>query len=404
MNRYLKTTNAMQLILTARFSFSSKSFSLFSGTERVFSLDFSRLGDTYKATEEESGRRDELALSEDEYIRAPELLKKRLASHGFLDGLPAPGTSRQAGGRIISHIGIKTSVPGSFFQKHHPVDTSFVAALKHAKPKAAPEVNMLTEAILVLKKTFPESSAFAISDTLFFSQLSKPARNYAVPENFSRRHDAYRFGGNGLALESILEKLKRMPGGMNSRTVVVYLDSTGSVTAINNDTPVDTSTGFSALEGLPGETNSGSIDPAVPLYLSAEKTWNADDAVYYLSRESGFLGAGESLITLDKSPNGAQMRNLLIHRVRKEIGGAVALLGGLDRIVLSGCILVSSPELRKRLLMQFEYLGVFLDDFANGRLSHEESRTISRAGSGVTVSVVPAEEDRVMTNALARLV
>ena len=157
---------------------------------------------------------------------------------------------------------------------------------------------------------------------------------------------------------------------------------------------VDTTMGFSALDGVPMGTRCGSIDPGVLLYLMRERGMNVDALEDLLYNRSGLLGlSGESgdmrVLLSSKSPMAADAIDLFTFRVAREIGSLAATLGGLDGLVFTGGIGEHSPDIRREIGVRASWLGLTLDEGANAR----GERLISASGSRVSAWVIPTDEE-----------
>jgi acetate kinase len=188
------------------------------------------------------------------------------------------------------------------------------------------------------------------------------------------------------------------------RIVTLQLGGGSSATAIERGRPVDTSMGFSPLEGLVMGTRSGDLDPAAVAYLAAKRHTSADRVIDWLNHECGLKGvsgvSGEmrQLLSEPRSLSAQFAIELYCYRVTKYLGAYLAVLRGYDGIVFGGGVGEHAPEVRARILGPLAWAGVELEPHANDRALGSEAR-ISRPGSPIEVQVIPSDEDRLLAHA-----
>jgi acetate kinase len=242
--------------------------------------------------------------------------------------------------------------------------------------------------------------AVAVFDTAFFRRLPPAARTYALPASWRAAHSIERYGFHGIAHEYLYRRCAARSQGRVNRAVTLQLGSGCSAAALREGLPVDTSMGFTPLEGLVMGTRAGDVDTGILLHLArAGEPWADLDAA--LNRESGLLGLSEQtgdmteLLLLEQrgEPRAALAVDVFCHRARKYIGAFAAVLGGLDVLAFGGGIGENAAAVRRRICEDFEWLGLELDERAN--LSPDDGdRLISSASSAVAVHVIPVREER----------
>jgi acetate kinase len=250
-----------------------------------------------------------------------------------------------------------------------------------------------------LKVCGPEVVQVGAFDTAFFADLPRVAREYAVARRIGTDHGVRRYGFHGLAHEAMLHRWQRLhpelPGG--GRLITLQLGGGCSIAAISSGRPVDTSMGFSPLEGLVMATRSGDIDPAVVPYLQRRLSASADEILERLNRESGLAGLSGgssdlSALTCSTDPGAHFAVDLYCYRARKYIGSYLAVLGGCDGIAFGGGVGEHVPVVRARVLEGLQWAGIELDRTGNEACQGQEAR-ISLAHSQVAVHVIPVDED-----------
>ena len=247
----------------------------------------------------------------------------------------------------------------------------------------------------------------AVFDTAFYSRLPEAAAAYALPGELCRTHGVRRYGFHGLAHSAMLKRWQQtMPaleGG--GRLITIQLGAGCSMTAIKNGRAVDTSMGFTPLEGLVMATRSGDVDPGLIAYLMKAAALSAEDIEGLLNNSSGLLGvsgtSGDMRVLLDSGEQGARLAvDLYCYRVRKYIGAYMAVLGGADAILFGGGVGENAPAVRERVLSGMQWCGIELDPALNADTIGKEG-DISAASAMVRVRVIPVDEAAVLAQEAA---
>ena len=255
-------------------------------------------------------------------------------------------------------------------------------------------------ALDLVSELLPRVPHIACFDTAFHASIPQAAATYAVPEDWRLHHAIRRYGFHGLshayAARRAAEMLDRSVEEM--RTVTCHLGAGASLAAVNGGVSVDTTMGFTPLEGLVMATRSGTIDPGIVLWLQQQAGLPVDEIAEALERRSGLAGlAGTSdmkeIITrADAGDRDARLAlDVYVHRLCASVAAMVASLGGLDALVFTGRIGERAPSIRELVGERLGWLGVALDSRANGT-SHTEA-DISAPGARVSALVVEARED-----------
>jgi acetate kinase len=194
------------------------------------------------------------------------------------------------------------------------------------------------------------------------------------------------------------------PDLARGRVIVAHLGSGASLCAIKNGKGVDTTLGFTALDGLCMGTRPGSLDPGVILYLFQTLGLSASEVEDILYKKSGLLGisgiSNDMRLLLDSKEDNAQLAiRYFVYRAAKEIGALTAVLKGLDALVFTAGIGENSAAIRKKICDESSWLGIDIDQQANER---NELR-ISGAGSKVPVLVIPTNEELMIARHLSKL-
>ncbi len=257
-------------------------------------------------------------------------------------------------------------------------------------------------AIAAVRPLLPQIACF---DTAFHHTMPPVAKAFALPRALGDQ-GVRRYGFHGLSYEYIsgrlLQLAPRLAGG---RVIVAHLGNGASLCALLAGRSIDTSMGFTALDGLVMGSRCGSIDPGVLLYLLQQQGMSAPSLEHLLYSQSGLLGvSGESadMRSLLASPSVAarQAIDLFVYRAIREISALVGVLGGLDGLVFTAGIGENAPPIRSRICAGLDWLGVRLSETANqaGRGS------ISVAGGAPAVWVIPTDEEAMIARHAVDLV
>ena len=256
-------------------------------------------------------------------------------------------------------------------------------------------------AIEALRRLRPELPSVACFDTAFHATLPEEAATYAVPWSWTERHGIRRFGFHGLshayAARRAAELLGRPIGEL--RTVTCHLGAGASLAAVAGGVSVDTTMGFTPLEGLVMATRSGSIDPGALLLLQRRLGLGPEEAERALDRDSGLLGvsgiSGDMREVLAAADNGQPRARLAVavylHRLRAGIAAMAAAMGGMDALVFTAGVGEHSAPVRQAACDGLAFLGVSLDPGANQAAGADAD--LSPPGARVRVLLVHARED-----------
>jgi acetate kinase len=297
-------------------------------------------------------------------------------------------------------IGHRVVHGGLLFQEPTLITEDVVQQLQQLS-KLAPLHNPPSiEGISVARQLFPEVPQVAIFDTAFHSSMEPEASLYPLPLELAERHQIRRYGFHGISHAYVWERYAK-DHGPDHRAISLHLGSGCSLTAIDAGRSIDTTMGFTPLEGLMMATRSGSIDPAIVAYLAEQEQQSPAQIIALLNQQSGLLGvSGQSndmarLLT-HTGPRSKLAVDMFIHCALKQLGGLIALLQGVDALLFTGGIGENSPQIRQRLLQPLSWLGLKLDKSLNEHCTAPEhgcATRISQASSKIEVLVVPTDEN-----------
>jgi acetate kinase len=252
--------------------------------------------------------------------------------------------------------------------------------------------------IEALKKRIPGASHYAVFDTAFHQTMPEESYLYGLPYSMYKSMGIRKYGFHGTnhqyAAEQAANILKNKIDSL--KIITCHLGNGQSVCAVKNGRSVDTSMGFTPLEGLPMGTRSGSFDPEIILFL-LKNGYDPESVERLINKESGLLGISgissdyRSIEKERANKNEAAIRThrIMVHRITSTIGAFMAIMGGTDAIVFTGGIGENAAVLRSDVLSHFKFFGLCVDEDKN--LAHEE--IISTDDSFIAAMVVPANEE-----------
>jgi acetate kinase len=267
------------------------------------------------------------------------------------------------------------------------------------------------EGVAVAEELFGDAAQVAVFDTAFHSGLAPAAHAYAGPHEWLER-GLRRYGFHGINHEYAAHRAAHLLGRPldELRLITCHLGSGCSLAAIRDGRSVDTTMGFTPLEGVVMGTRSGSLDPGLILHLLREEGASADDLGTLLNHGSGLRGLSgvsadlrEVLAARDAGDERAALAfDVYVHRLRFHLGAMLGSLGGLDAVVFTAGVGEHAAEVRARALAPFAFLGVALDDARNARA--QPDCDVAADGSAVHVMVVRAQEEWAIARSAVELV
>ena len=285
---------------------------------------------------------------------------------------------------------------GPRFTEPRRVTPEFLAALVKLLPLDPDHLPEAIAGIRFISQKLPHLPQIACFDTAFHSGLPAVARMYALDCRFYD-DGVRRYGFHGLSYEYVLQELRSLDGTLaDGRVIIAHLGNGASMVALLGGKSVDTSMGFTPLEGLVMGTRSGDVDPGALLYMLERGKMSPKELSEHLNKRSGLLGVSGSSEDmrdlLDKSPSdpyAAEAIELFCYRAKKYVGAYAAALGGLDLLAFTGGIGEHAAPVREKICAGLNFLGIQLDPQRN----QSNAALISRNGTPVKVRVIETNED-----------
>lgn len=257
------------------------------------------------------------------------------------------------------------------------------------------------QSILAAQRVFPDTPHVAVFDTAFHQTMPEAAYTYAIDRTVAREHGIRRYGFHGTSHQVVSRRAAQALGRPldEVKQIVLHLGNGASATAVDRGRSVDTSMGFTPLEGLVMGTRSGDIDPSILIYLMREAGYSADDLDELLNHRSGLAGltgTGDMRDVRSAAERGDKDARLALeivtHRLKKYVGAYLAVLGGADAITFTAGIGENNEALRETVLTGLEWLGIEVDHARNRAVTGDVTR-ISTDGSRVAIYVIRTDEE-----------
>jgi acetate kinase len=255
----------------------------------------------------------------------------------------------------------------------------------------------------------------AVFDTSFHHTLPETAYLYAIPYQFYRRYKVRRYGFHGTSHRYVAYRYRQLTKRTRDDTKIItlHLGNGASACAIDGGKSVDTSMGFTPLEGLMMGTRSGDLDPAILDFISAKEGLSLRDLDLMLNKQSGLLGVSgltaDMRELLDEAAEHDDRRarlaiDLFCYRVKKYLGSYLAAMNGADAIVFAGGIGENAATIRERICTELDWLGISADPVKNNALTGGAEGRFDRDGSRAELWVIPTDEELLIARDTWRIV
>lgn len=317
----------------------------------------------------------------------------------------------------ISAVGHRVVQGGSTFNASTIINDEVMEAVKRCIPLAPlhnPANILGIEACTeVLGKDVPQVAVF---DTAFHSSMPAKAYLYGVPYEYYEKYEIRRYGFHGTSHRFVSQKVAELMGKdiKDLKIITCHLGNGASIAAVNGGISVDTTMGFTPLDGFIMGTRSGSLDPSVVTFIEKNENLSADDMDTILNKKSGVLGisgvSNDNRDVCEAASNGNERAKLAIqmqnYQIVKCIGGFVAAMNGVDAIAFTGGIGENNYDIREEVCENFGYLGLEIDkkyNFDNAHIRGGDIK-ISTENSKVAVFAVSTDEEMVIARDTLELI
>lgn len=300
----------------------------------------------------------------------------------------------------VERVGLRVVAPSSYFLQDRIMDDETISLLRELQIRAPLHIGATLREFETLRDVFPHALIVGVSDSAFHASKPDYAWNYGVRLQDADRFEIKRFGYHGISVASVVRTLHSIDK-LPPKIIVAHLGSGASVTAVNGGKSLDTTMGYSPLEGLIMATRVGSIDPTASNMLQTQLHLNDEQMEDYLNNHSGLLGLSEVSSAVNElleheergNHNAHLALDTYVFTIQKAIGSMAAALGGADILVLTGTVGERSAQTRRRIIDRLHYMDFIIDEEANNACNDpREPVRISALATSKPIYVVPTDE------------
>ena len=331
-----------------------------------------------------------------------------------LDALTDKGHGVISSMEEINAVGHRVVHGGEYFSKSVVIDAEVKKAIEACVPLAPLHNPANIIGIEACEKAMPGVPQVGVFDTAFHQTMPASAYMYALPYNLYEKYKIRKYGFHGTSHKYVTGECAKMLGKKQEDVNIItfHLGNGSSVTAVKDGKSVDTSMGFTPLDGVVMGTRCGVIDPAIVKFIADNEGLSLEDVDALLNKQSGVLGiSGVSSDFRDLEAGQAKgdkrcelALDMFIASVRKYLGNYLVNLGGADAIVFTAGIGENTPAMRKAITENCEFLGIKIDDEKNNKAIRGAQGEISADDSKIKVFVIPTNEELMIAKETAELV
>ena len=330
-----------------------------------------------------------------------------------LEALTNPRTGVVGSLDEIGAVGHRVVHGGEKFAESVVIDSEVLAAVEECNDLAPLHNPANLIGINACRKLMPDTPMVVVFDTAFHQTMPEKAYMYGLPYEYYQKYKIRRYGFHGTSHSYVSKRAADVLGKAydDLKIIVCHLGNGASISAVEKGRCVDTSMGLTPLEGLMMGTRSGDIDPAIMEFLAHKEGKDIDKIMEVLNKKSGVLGLSDNLSSdfrdleagyHEGDANAVRAMEAFCYRVAKYIGSFVAAMNGVDVICFTAGVGENAPIVRTFVCGYLGYLGVELDQEANGKRG--EDIVITTPGSRTTVMVIPTNEELAIARETVRLV
>ncbi len=350
----------------------------------------------------------------EEYIKEAELPDHSAAMKLVVDTLLDSDVGCIASPSEIGAIGHRVVHGGPYFASSMHVTDDVMQMLEKCIPYAPLHTPAHIMGIKGCLAVMPDTPEVMVFDTAFHQTMPREAYMYGISYDMYEEYGIRRYGAHGTSHRYVSREMIRLMGGEASGTKIVtcHIGNGSSISAVKDGECIDTSMGFTPLDGIIMGTRSGAIDPAIVPFIMEKKGFSPKEVDAYLNKKcglDGIGGVGSDSRDVERAMNEGNDRaklafDMLCYQIKKYIGSYAAAMGGLNGIVFTAGIGEHTPYIRKNVLTGLEFLGVKLDSERNTFGHSNEPVKLSADDSAVTVYMIPTNEELVIAEDTERIV
>lgn len=314
----------------------------------------------------------------------------------------------------INAVGHRVVHGGEYFSESVLITPEVVDKIEKCKELAPLHNGPAITGIRSCSNVIGDIPQVAVFDTAFHQTMPDYAYFYAIPYSYYEKYKIRRYGFHGTSHRYVAAEAGKLLGGSEGKKIVTcHLGNGSSITAVKDGKSVDTSMGFTPLEGLEMGTRSGSIDPAIPTFLMKKENMTAEEMDSFLNKQCGLLGVSEISSDSREIENAIAKGDakailadrIMTYQIKKYIGSYAAAMGGLDAIVFTAGLGENNVALRQNVCDGLQFFGIEIDPTENAKAFRQsENIEISSKASKVKVFVIPTNEELVIAMDTAELV
>ena len=365
-----------------------------------------RIGIGGEITHKMSGRPD--------YKETVEMIDHTEATKALIRVLTDPEVGCISDMSEIEAVGHRIVHGGAYFSESVRVTDEVIAKLELCRDLAPLHTGAHLMGIRGCIAAMPETPQVLVFDTAFHQTMPDYAYTYPIPYEMAQEYQIRRYGAHGTSHRFVSGEMCKILGRTEGTKIVTcHLGNGSSISAVKDGKVIDTSMGFTPLDGLEMGTRCGGIDPAIVPFIMAKEGFTPDEMSNFMNKECGLLGVsglspdcrdlGEAVKAGHK--RAALAVNILTYQIKKFIGSYAAAMNGLDAVVFTAGIGENRDEIRAAACRDLDWLGIKLDPEVNERTKKQgDNVCISAPDSRVLVYVIPTNEELVIASDTERIV
>ena len=365
-----------------------------------------RIGIGGEITHKMSGRPD--------YKETVEMVDHTEATKALIRVLTDPEVGCISDMSEIEAVGHRIVHGGAYFSESVRVTDEVIAKLELCRDLAPLHTGAHLMGIRGCIAAMPETPQVLVFDTAFHQTMPDYAYTYPIPYEMAQEYQIRRYGAHGTSHRFVSGEMCKILGRTEGTKIVTcHLGNGSSISAVKDGKVIDTSMGFTPLDGLEMGTRCGGIDPAIVPFIMAKEGFTPDEMSNFMNKECGLLGVsglspdcrdlGEAVKAGHK--RAALAVNILTYQIKKFIGSYAAAMNGLDAVVFTAGIGENRDEIRAAACRDLDWLGIKLDPEVNERTKKQgDNVCISAPDSRVLVYVIPTNEELVIASDTERIV
>ncbi len=314
----------------------------------------------------------------------------------------------------IEAVGHRIVHGGAYFSESVLVTPENIAKLELCRDLAPLHTGPHLMGIKGITDEMPNVPQVLVFDTAFHQTMPNYAWMYAISYDMYEKYSIRRYGAHGTSHRYVSGEMCKLLGRTEGTKIITcHIGNGSSISAVKDGKVIDTSMGFTPLDGVEMGTRCGSIDPAIVTFIMEHEGYTPAEMSDYMNKKCGMLGVSglssdsrdiEAAI-LDGNERAKLAANILAYEIRKYIGSYTAAMNGLDAIVFTAGMGENNPELRERVCTDMEYYGIKLDKELNAKMHHQpNSVRLSTEDSKVQVWLIPTNEELVIATDTERIV